>query len=581
MLKILVSMSSNKETPSSEEAIIRSILEGDDLDPRSPLHDVEAESSEPTSEFASKNVTDDQQEIETQNTRRKLVRDMKRRRKTHSSDTYLTLQEFKTKNHSLYLSASQVAAMVGLHPYNVLPKLFMNLVYQGHTGRKLLNHDAKLLGISLVDEEESLREIASKGGKEIVYAFEKSIKIQKGEENVKSIQEAGEVKNNILKQMKESGKFSHAEVKLLAEGVRHNVNCGFGKAHEENALDLYEKLCGWEVRERNAEFKYWKFVKSEDAKDGSRISDEDRIKGTQLTVVPMDNVISVRKNIMTEKTVQKDVHVNEKEVVAESNDSDKSGLNASLCIEIHSSQESVEKTIVDKSNVDITASTPENTNVSPKKPFFTITGVVDGIRDELYHVPSVLSIQDGTGINSHNLAGSEHMELKYSDDDEWGMRNVVVELKHRMQQAFNPPPIYDQIQAVIYAQMYHTTEAEIVQVVRHTDENNDEKESKNDIETKPESEKKTRINITSSRISLDEPINRHRENWRNVVLPRLRSFVDAVYFTRSNDDKRYQLLRAATIASSGDDDSEWWGVLHSQCPWLLDCDTAFKLRRKM
>eukprot|EP01083_Nonionella_stella_P136041 413789_1 len=85
------------------------------------------------------------------------------------------------------------------------------------------------------------------------------------------------------------------------------------------------------------------------------------------------------------------------------------------------------------------------------------------------------------------------------------------------------------------------------------------------------------IKITSHRVSLDEPIMQHRHNWNNMVLPRLRSFVDAVYNIRGDDDKRYRLLRATALVSSGDldDESDWWQIIHDECPWLKDCDTAY------
>jgi hypothetical protein len=68
----------------------------------------------------------------------------------------------------------------------------------------------------------------------------------------------------------------------------------------------------------------------------------------------------------------------------------------------------------------------------------------------------------------------------------------------------------------------------------------------------------------------------HRTNFSRVVLPRLRSFVEAVFAVRSNDDKRYQLLIALS-ASTGDDDQlkKAWQILHDECPWLESCDTPF------
>jgi hypothetical protein len=80
------------------------------------------------------------------------------------------------------------------------------------------------------------------------------------------------------------------------------------------------------------------------------------------------------------------------------------------------------------------------------------------------------------------------------------------------------------------------------------------------------------IEINVKRVSLDDPIMQHRRNWKDVVLPRLRSFVEAVYRVRADDDKRYRLLSGMSDPSGN---SEAWNVLHEECPWLKDCDTAF------
>jgi len=59
-------------------------------------------------------------------------------------------------------------------------------------------------------------------------------------------------------------------------------------------------------------------------------------------------------------------------------------------------------------------------------------------------------------------------------------------------------------------------------------------------------------------------------------------FVGAVYAVRSDDDKRRRLLAAATTgkiagngSSSDPTEGEAWQVLHNECPWLGDCDTAY------
>ena len=524
------------------------------------------------------------------NQKRKIQEQVKSKRKNHKQQYHLrkydicSLQQFKLRKHSLYLSASQIAAMVGLHPYSNIPKLVMDLVYQGKIGKLLLQHDAKLLQISLIDEEESLRKIAKKGGQNVQKLLEESMKIANGKKHVANVDKASDIKKNMLTKIQDSSKqLSAVEMKLLLDGMRHNVNTGYGKAHEENALDVYEKQCGCEVRERNAERMCWKFNKAEDCKNWDHSS-------TIKTVVPVEKAnASNWNNIKSSSTCTRQAKMKEDlkenlETTSTKYVSNEAGTIPSNAITIHSSQED------DGNAHPITVKSTQSINQPIKqrqKPYFSINGVVDGIRDEIYHVPSVPIIQEGIGIPSYHLH-PQHMNLQYSDDNEWELRQVIVECKHRMNKAFNPPPMYDQIQAVVYALMYETSEADIIQVVRKEVNKTSTSSSKRDKESnrnenseeEPAAKPLKSIEITSHRVSLDEPTMQHRQNWTNTVLPRLRSFIDAVYTIREHDDKRFQLLYASSLVSSGGNDSSLWKIVHDECPWLLDCDTAFSRNGK-
>ena len=80
--------------------------------------------------------------------------------------------------------------------------------------------------------------------------------------------------------------------------------------------------------------------------------------------------------------------------------------------------------------------------------------------------------------------------------------------------------------------------------------------------------------MTVSKVHLDDPVMKHRESWTNIILPRLRSFVDAIYRIRSEDHKRYRLL-LANSEDPGGATADGWELLHEECPWLRDCDKAF------
>eukprot|EP00980_Cylindrotheca_fusiformis_P023922 scaffold11212_cov121-Cylindrotheca_fusiformis.AAC.1 len=124
---------------------------------------------------------------------------------------------------------------------------------------------------------------------------------------------------------------------------------------------------------------------------------------------------------------------------------------------------------------------------------------------------------------------------------------------------------------------------------RGQDDNTNSKE----IEKLSGSKATSSMEISVDRISLDDTLHCHGSYWNTTILPRLRSWVEGVYSIRSCDDKRYQLLAAScttpsygTGANSGeeDDDSllfdrklelQAWGILFTECPWLVDCDTRY------
>jgi hypothetical protein len=148
--------------------------------------------------------------------------------------------------------------------------------------------------------------------------------------------------------------------------------------------------------------------------------------------------------------------------------------------------------------------------------------------------------------------------------------------------------------------MYEVENADIVQVLRIQDRKNEGKPKSENInltkqhldsksvskddnekravyskEDKSSKEDNPKIMVQANRVSLDDPIMQHRQQWNQVILPRLRSFAEAVYRVRRDDDKRYRLL--ASLCDPSDDDQEKaWKLLFTELPWLETCDTAFR-----
>jgi hypothetical protein len=244
-------------------------------------------------------------------------------------------------------------------------------------------------------------------------------------------------------------------------------------------------------------------------------------------------------------------------------------------------------------------------------PFFKIVGCVDGIRDEIYIGNSATNQPvppNNPGLESHatldekgEFSDDEMDQMmseyktpskrqstnndthnEFSDNDNLILRPIVVECKHRMKRAQVPPPLYDQIQTCLYCQMYEVDEADLIQVVRHQHAEPELKaDGKEGIKTNGNDNK--HIEIIISRISLNDPIHNHQYHWNATLLPRLASFVNAVYSIRKDDTKRYRLLMALCMCQDEHDNAasekEAWSVLWQECPWLVHCDTSFGRKR--
>ena len=567
------------------------------------------------------NDDDDEEESETNNNNNDRRRRSRAEKYLHGEKENL-LREFQYQSHSLRVSASDVAAMTGFHPYKNLPELLMKLVYQGRLGQALLQADANLLGVEIVSEEESLIELATKAGGDTVSALKSALMVKDGSRKVANVQEASKIKKKIMEEAKKTTKLNKQELEILKEGSRSAVDTGYGTANEGEALDLYEATVGWQVMERNAEVRAWPFQRQEDVAGAASVSRAAEEEGDDAgekndncdhVVTPLiikggsfDVCGEKGKKLRTVVPLRK-AHLLWKPQLPAS-DSKRQKTSITLA---SSATESLEENTFISANDGSSADNGFNDGNkgmsinNEVRPFFSILGSVDGIRDEL--APLLSSASSG-------------------DDDSWAMQKVIVECKHRMNRIYKVPPLYDQIQAAVYCFMYEVNEADIVQVMRHKSSTNrssaatpkellstleggeppgsivpkslaksKESESQRSLNngstgnsatlrndpTQLEQESKQKpVSISVSRLSLDDPIMQHRKQWADVVLPRLRSFVEAVFAVRRDDQKRYSLL--AAVGSANHDHNEnsisgecSWRILHEECPFLETCDTAF------
>ena len=112
------------------------------------------------------------------------------------------------------------------------------------------------------------------------------------------------------------------------------------------------------------------------------------------------------------------------------------------------------------------------------------------------------------------------------DSDDMALATAVIEVKTRVHRIQEPPPFYEQVQAVVYLKLTGHARAELVQYLGTTPE-------------------PSPSDITVSTVSLHGP---HATAWAEVILPRLRTFVSAVQQYREDDGLRMQWLQSSKDA---------------------------------
>ena len=117
-----------------------------------------------------------------------------------------------------------------------------------------------------------------------------------------------------------------------------------------------------------------------------------------------------------------------------------------------------------------------------------------------------------------------------------------------------PPPLYDQIQLVFYMMMMGTEVGHLVEVRRSFHHDTAASSSSTPATTK--------THLTIHRVTLDGGPFFHRAGWKDIVVPRLYSFVsDAILRLRRDQDLRDRWLVATA--------SEQWRLLSSMCSFIV------------
>ena len=145
------------------------------------------------------------------------------------------LKDSVRPHDSLRLAASQVAALVGLHPFADVPQFAMDLVYQDN--RPLLHRDASALGLTLVSSDQLLDDLARQAGPETLQALATARAVEQGTQRITSIQQATKIKQNVQRAAASASSLTRQQRAALTEGARAAVDTGFGTHHEAAALD--------------------------------------------------------------------------------------------------------------------------------------------------------------------------------------------------------------------------------------------------------------------------------------------------------------------------------------------------------
>lgn len=432
----------------------------------------------------------------------------------------VSLDRFQRERHSLRLSASNIAAIAGYHPWKEIQCLLLDLIYQGRRGKLLLERDCDNLCIEMVSEEKAFEDLAAKAGVSVQGALD----VKQGKRTVRNIQEASDIKESILKKAKLK---NAAEMRELTEGVRNVIDTSYGAHNEDQALNEYERIIGWPVTDRNAEIMIWEF--DDEGQPGNVYPLCKREEAVEHVATGIDGK---SKDIAADPTPEP------KQECLQSGQQEENGIQLKPTQPL--SQQHDCRFLSDS----------KQQSFQHNKPYFCILGSIDGIREELIS-----------------------RKPTEEDDDSFGTRKVIVECKHRMATLPKEPPLYDQIQAVVYMLMHDMDQADIVQVLRTKVTKKRDRRNTGEVTTQEEEKADTtRISVSVHRVALDDVTYRHRFHWENTILPRICQFVQTVYNFRKDDHQRYRLLLAVARKSARDA----WKIVFEACPWFEACDTAFR-----
>eukprot|EP00939_MAST-03C_sp_MAST-3C-sp1_P002161 g2161.t1 len=523
------------------------------------------------------------------------------------------------------IRVSNIAGLCGLNEWTDLPSLICELVYQDNGD--LRKKDAEAWGIVWINEEDQIRDLLKRKGKGAKRIREALANAQKDDSSTSC--SANQAKSLVAKALKkEASLFTSEEARLIENAARHSVNTNFGKRMEASAIVEYAKVTGWEVTGCNEEIYTWKFPsRMEDVEaPGLLMRDEGRRRdGQGSRRSPTERHIALRsvvdrfchfwglpkgkykklsplaKSMWDSSDVgdgwirltgalssgdRRFVHS-----LAEGrglgHESNGNGATRRVTLQVastpldrgsmRSSCQGRVVTEVIRSLLEATISLAEEEEEESHSSGIPSEGDDAANRDigDLCDRANE-SEEEEDDADDDNVAdaielvgmvdGIAHeLDCGDADPDNWTLKPLVVEIKHRMGTGYTrAPPLYEHIQCVCYMLLLGCEHADLVQVHRIASSSSSALVTEDATAKKrktSEGERARESALSIHRVHLDGPPFWHRKHWFETIVPRLYMVWDAIKRLRVVDEDRRAFVTAPNTVDQ-------WIFLKRTLPYL-------------
>eukprot|EP01033_Poteriospumella_lacustris_P009833 gene9833-7038_t len=480
------------------------------------------------------------------------------------------------RDKPIRFSCSDIAALAGYHPYANFSELFEKYLYQDLDLLKQL--DCKKLGIEIISVDQELEGVLTKLNAENQSEFRQIISLLSNEETLQNHAAAQALLHNVAETIKKDSvvkAITKEEIDFLEKELESRVKTQYGIFSEDSALNKYEEITGFKVVERNDAVHYMEIpplvvdlTEGEDASASDAANGSASSTGGALRPLHVDPTLAPAGQSSSKPVVDATSIL----MASAARRGDSSAL------ALKRKTPSLSRSTTSQSADDEAANAAKKRKKA--KPAFYLIGKVDGI--------------------------SYQLDVSSDDANKWKPTKVVVEVKSRVFQVKDPPPLYEQIQLVAYMTMLNCAHGDLVQAVRLPAA--DMAEAKGAIEkttiasstltmTTSVSGSDVRSDVTVvnssseasvvvshqqrvltsssgptkplpnaefkiSRVTLNAAPYFHQFHWETVIIPRLHVFRDAVIAVRKNDDMRVSFLLA--------EEDTRLALIQHLCPYLTN-----------